>query len=169
MKQFWGGVGVGSKITPSHCLKLVRNMLEIWNLVHKYTDIYTSENIPFSIKPPLPLILLMSAFYRKPAFLAKIVPLLKAIVWELCSRFFSSVFSFLVSFPDYASKIPASVLGQIGYISEKWQWRHSLPTRLRHQFFWRCFVSLVKISYWSTFMSISSLVHDLIFILARKL
>ena len=42
-----------------------------------------SGNIPFSTKPLL--ILLMSAFFAKnQRFLAKIVPLLKAIVWELC-------------------------------------------------------------------------------------
>ena len=39
------------------------------------------------------LTLLMSPFLaKKSAFLRKIVPLLKVIVWELCSRFFSSVF-----------------------------------------------------------------------------
>ena len=38
---------------------------------------------------------MMSAFFAKnQRFLAKIIPLLIAIVWELCWRFFSSVFSF---------------------------------------------------------------------------
>ena len=41
------------------------------------------------------LMMIFSIFFAKsPYFLSKIVPLLKAIVWELCYRFFSSVFSF---------------------------------------------------------------------------
>ena len=52
----------------------------------------TSENIPFSTKTPLTL--LMSAFFTNNSILAETVPLLKAIVWELCLRFLSSVFSF---------------------------------------------------------------------------
>ena len=53
-----------------------------------------SENLPFSTKTLL--IVLMSAFFRKKSefFLAKIVPLLKAIMWELREIYFSSVFSF---------------------------------------------------------------------------
>ena len=35
--------------------------------------------------------------------------------------------------------------------SEKWQWRHNFPTWRQRQIFWRCFVSLVKFSYWSKF------------------
>ena len=84
--SFWG---VGVKTTP--CLKIVRVMLETWNLVWKYTHM-VSENITFSTK--IPLILLMSGFLlqkNQHFFLAKIV--LKAIVWKLFSRFSSSVFS----------------------------------------------------------------------------
>ena len=48
-------------------------MLEAWNLVCKHTHDVVSENIPFSTKTPL--ILLMSAFFAKSQyFLAKIVP-----------------------------------------------------------------------------------------------
>ena len=37
----------------------------------------------------------MSAFFAKnQPFMSKIAPLLKAVVWELCQIFFSSVFSF---------------------------------------------------------------------------
>ena len=61
---------------------------------HVSTQAYiVSGNILFSTKALL--ILLISAFFpKKSAFLAKIVPLLKAIVWELCQSFFSSVFTF---------------------------------------------------------------------------
>ena len=62
-------VGGGVKLAP--CLKLVRITLEYGNLARKYTPYVVSENIP----------LLMSAFLkRNQRFLAKIVPLLKAIV-----------------------------------------------------------------------------------------
>ena len=48
----------------STCLKLVRTMLETWNLVHKYFHTYVVlENIPFSIKKSL--VLLISAFFCK--------------------------------------------------------------------------------------------------------
>ena len=40
---------------------------------------------------------------------------------------------------------------QIGHKLEKWQWLHSLLTWRHRQFFWRCFVSLVRFSYWSKF------------------
>ena len=46
---------------------------------------------------------------------------------------------------------PASGRLQIGQKSEKWQWRHNFLTWRQRQFFWRCFVSLVKFSYWSKF------------------
>ena len=63
--SFWDGTGAGGKITP--CLKLVKIMLETWNFVLKFVHICS---------------------------LAKMVLLIKAIVWELCKGFFSSVFSF---------------------------------------------------------------------------
>ena len=50
----------GGKITP--CLKLIRVMLESWNLVRKYTYTYVvSENMPFGTKAFL--ILLMLTFF----------------------------------------------------------------------------------------------------------
>ena len=62
--SFWGAQGEGLKVTP--CLKLVRIMLETWNLVRKYTYA-VSDNIPFSIKTPLILLF----FYKKSAFFGK--------------------------------------------------------------------------------------------------
>ena len=51
------------KITPSKCLKLVRIMLETWNLVRKYTHSpVVSQNIPLRTKA---LLILLSAFFVK--------------------------------------------------------------------------------------------------------
>ena len=57
--SFWGGDGI--KLAP--CLKLVRIMPETWNLECKSDPHVVSENIPFSTKALL--ILLMSAFFCK--------------------------------------------------------------------------------------------------------
>ena len=38
-----------------------------------------------------------------------------------------------------------------GQKSGKWQWRHNFLTWHHHQFFWPCFVPLVKFSYWPRF------------------
>ena len=46
---------------------------------------------------------------------------------------------------------PESGLLQIGRKLEKWQWHYNFLTWRNQHFFWRCFVSLVKFSYWSTF------------------
>ena len=90
--------------------------------------------------------------------MAKIVPLFKAIVWELCNKFFSYIFSFCkikgyyyweYKFYNLCVRDPASGLLQIGYKLEKWQWRHNFPKI--HQFFWPCSISLVKFSYWPKF------------------
>ena len=81
-------------------------------------------------------------------------------MWQLCYRFFSSVFSFCKikgyyywkhNFCRLCVRNPASRLLQIGQKSKKWQWRHNFPTWRQRQFFWRCFNSLVKFSYWSNF------------------
>ena len=86
--------------------------------------------------------------------------LLKAIVWELCQRFFTSVFS-LCNIKGYfywkcnfyrpCIRNPVSGLFQIGYKSEKWQWHHNFLTWHHLQLFSRCRVSLVKFSYCSKF------------------
>ena len=76
-------------------VKFVIIMIETWNLVRKYTHIssFRKYTLQYLLRPPL--ILLMSAlFCKKSAFSDKIVPLLKVIVWELCWKSFSSVFSF---------------------------------------------------------------------------
>ena len=77
----------------------------------------------------------MSAFFAKNhPFVAKIVPLFKAIVWELCNNFFNFIFSFCkikgycywkCKFYDLCIRDQASGLLQIGYKSEKW--RHNFP------------------------------------------
>ena len=71
-----------------------------------------SENIPFSTKTSLILLMSATFFCKKFVFLAKIIPLLKAIVWMLFWRFFISVFIFCkrlflknVSFLNHASGI----------------------------------------------------------------
>ena len=53
------GEGRGVKLPP--CPKFVKIMLETTNLAPKYTRILVSENIPFSTKALL--ILLMSTFF----------------------------------------------------------------------------------------------------------
>ena len=45
----------------------------------------------------------------------------------------------------------ASGFLRIGRKLEKWQWCHNFPTWRHRQIFGRCFVSLVKFSYWSKF------------------
>ena len=78
-----GRGGGGGKITP--CLKLIRVMLESWNLVRKYTYTYVvSENMPFGTKAFLILLMLTFFLQKISVFLAMIVPLLKAVLWELC-------------------------------------------------------------------------------------
>ena len=72
------------------CLELVRIMLKTYNLARKYTTISSFKKYNFQYLGLL--ILLMSAFFAKNQhFLAKVVPLLKGIVRELCQRYFNSV------------------------------------------------------------------------------
>ena len=68
----------------SPCLKLVRIMLETWNLVHKYTHIYSFRKKIFCTKGFLISVMPAFFFVKNQSFLDKVVPLLKAIVWELC-------------------------------------------------------------------------------------
>ena len=86
----------------------------------------------------------------------KIVPLLKAIVWQLCCRYFSSAFSFCkvtinenISFTDYASGIQLPDCSKLAINQENdndnfLTWHHC-------QILLQGFVSLVKFSYWSNF------------------
>ena len=76
---------------PSASLKPVRIMLETWRLLRKHKPIWSFRKYIIYYQGSLNF--LMSTFFCKNQhFLAEIVPLLKAIVWELCWRFFSSVF-----------------------------------------------------------------------------
>ena len=67
-------------------LKLTRIMLETWNLVRKDTHICRFRKYTFSTKTLLILLLSASFLQKTNIFLPKIVPSLKAIVWELCQR-----------------------------------------------------------------------------------
>ena len=99
------------------------------------------------------------------------VPLPKTIVWELCQRFFSSVFSLCKTRGYYYWKLnfcrlcvwnPASGLLQIGQKSKKWQWRHNFPTwRHRRTFFDVVLFLLSSLVTGPSFMSISSPVLEL--------
>ena len=74
-----GEVKTPPPLPPAPSIKLVRIMLETSNLARKCTHLYSSENIPFSTKTYL--ILLMSAFFEKnQCLLPKIGPLLQSIV-----------------------------------------------------------------------------------------
>ena len=84
-------VVVGGNYPP--CLKLVRIMLETSNLVCKYKPICSFRKYIFYYLGLLNFADI-SIFCKKLGFLFKKVHLLKAIAWELCYRFFSSVFSF---------------------------------------------------------------------------
>ena len=88
-----GGGKITSNYPTSPCLKLVRITLETSNLASKYTHIRNFRKFTFQYQDSLNFAD-VSIFCKKSAFLAKIVPLLKAIVWDLCQRYFSSVFSF---------------------------------------------------------------------------
>ena len=100
-------------------------------------------------------------FCKKQHFLAGIVFLLKALMWELFKRFFSCVFSFWkikgyyyqrkCKFYRLCIRYPASRLLQIGHKSEKWQWRNNSPTWCHRQIFWRYFGSFVKFRCWPKF------------------
>ena len=114
----------------------------------------------------------MSAFfYKRKRFLSKKIPLLKAIVWDLCLRFLSSVFSFCKTKGYYYWKHnfcrlyvrnPASKLLQIDQKSEKCQWRHNFLTwRQRHIFLMLFYCLLSSLVTGPSFMSISSLVLEL--------
>ena len=93
--EFWGFrfvMGAGSGVS-SHCVELVRIMRETWNLVCESINIRSFRKHTFQYQDPLNFAD-VSMFWKKRYFLTKIVSLLKAIVWELCERFLSSVMTF---------------------------------------------------------------------------
>ena len=101
-----------------------------------------------------------ASFTIKQHFLSKKVPLLKAIVWELCYRVFSSVFSFCKAKGYYywkhnvcslCGQNQASGLLQIGTKSKNDNdlriFRHDVNVKL----FWPFFLSIFNFSYWFKF------------------
>ena len=101
-----------------------------------------------------------ASFTIKQHFLSKNVPLLKAIVWELCYRVFSSVFSFCKAKGYYywrhnvcslCGQNQASGLLQIGTKSKNDNdltiFRHDVNVKL----FWPFFLSIFNFSYWFKF------------------
>ena len=96
----------------------------------------------------------MSAIFWKKTqhFLVQIVPLPKAIVWEVCWRSFSSVFSFCkingyyyrnCKFYRLCVRNPTPRLLKIVHKVEKWQWRHKWPTWRHRQSFFDGFLFLL--------------------------
>ena len=84
-----GGGMVKLPLPPPRYLKFVRIMLETSHLTREYTHVCSFIKYTKGF-----LILLILFLCKKSAFLAKVVPLLKVIVQELCYRHFISVFSF---------------------------------------------------------------------------
>ena len=156
IRLLWGGEEGWVKC-PS-CVKLVRIILETLNLVRKYTHICSARTIYlllFSTKALL--ILLMSAvFSKKSAFLAKIVLLLKAVVWEF--KNFLALFSVFViekvainenkSFTQYASRIWLLDCSKLAI-----NWKNDTDATLFQNKvmvnFFCLFVPVVSFSYWS--------------------
>ena len=89
--SFWGDEGV-KWLVPS--LKLVRIMLETLNWGRKFTHTYTFRKHRFQYQVPLNFADLSAFCTKNQHFSVKMVPLLKAIVWQLYKRFFNSVWSF---------------------------------------------------------------------------
>ena len=88
-------LGGGSKnYHTSHCLKPVKIMLETLNLACKYTPICSFRKYTFQCLAPLNFADVSIFLQKNQCFLPKKVPLLKAIVLELCQKFFSSAFNF---------------------------------------------------------------------------
>ena len=78
-RRFFRGEGV--KLTP--CLKFVRNMLQTWNFVCKYTHMCNFRKYTSKYQKQLNFADISISFPKDQDFLAKIVPLLKTIVWDL--------------------------------------------------------------------------------------
>ena len=99
-------------------------------------------------------------------FVAKIVPLFKAIVCELCLRFFSSVFSFCkdVSFIDHAPGVWLLDDWKLAINWKKRQWRHNCLTHVIVSFFDIAVFLLWSLVTGISFMSISQLLWQFLFI-----
>ena len=73
---------MGEKLIRS--LKLVWITLETWNLVRKYTHIYSFRKYTFYYQDIVSFADVSICFVKYQYFLGKIVPLIKATLWELC-------------------------------------------------------------------------------------
>ena len=131
-------------------------------LACKYTSICRFRKYTYWCLAPLNFAY-VSIFCKKLA-------LLKAIVWELCYKLFSSVFSFCKTKGYYYCKHnfcrllvrnPASGLLQISQKSKKWQWRQNFPTRSTSNFFDVVLFLLSILVTGPSFMAMSSLVLEL--------
>ena len=144
------------KLPP--CLILVRIMLGTWNLVRQFTHICSFRKYNFQYQGTLnfaDFCWCQHLFCKKSAFfLAKMVSLLKAIVWELCKRVFSSVFTFCkikvtanenVSFAGYSSEIQLLDCSKLAINWGKKQWRHNLLTWCRRLDFLTSFYSSYQV------------------------
>ena len=98
-----------------------------------------------------------ASFTIKQHFLSKNVPLLKAIVWELCYRVFSSVFSFCKAKGYYYWKHNVCSLCGQNQASGLLQ----IGTKSKNDFFDLFFFLFSILVTGPSFMSISSLVLDL--------
>ena len=87
-------LGGSKNYHTSHCLKPVKIMLETSNLACKYTPIFSFRKYTFQCLAPLNFADVSIFLQKNQRFLSKKVPLLKAIVLELCQKFFSSAFNF---------------------------------------------------------------------------
>ena len=123
-------------------------MLQTWNLVCKYKNVCT-----FWYQGSLNVADVSIFFAKNQHFMLKIIPLLKAIVWELYWRFCSSVFSFCkingycywkCKFYRLHARNPASGLLQIGHKTEKWESRHNFPAWRQRQIFLTVFLFLLS-------------------------
>ena len=123
-------------------------MLVTSHLVRKYTCICSFRKYTFYCLGPLNFADVIICL-QKLAFFSKKIPLLKVIVWELCSRFFTVTENITsadsvsgVQHPD-CSKLAKNQKNDNDFTI----FRHDLI--VKH--FWRSFVSLVKFSYWFKF------------------
>ena len=145
-------------------------MLEPWNFVRKFTHICSVREFTFQYEDPLNFADVSIFFAKNQDFLEKMVPLFKAITWEQCKRFFSSVFSFCkfkvtvivnLCFTDYALEIRLLICSKLA-INWKKHWCHSFPTWRHRQIFFKIVLFLLlSLVTGPSFMPISSLVLEL--------
>ena len=90
LRWWWCG------ITPPKTRQNYAGNFKFGTQVHTHVN---SENIPFSTQT-----------LKNQRFLAKIIPLLEAILWELCQRLFrDSIYTVMASFPSKTVKITKKI------------------------------------------------------------